>query len=427
MTPSQRFRPASRSLALPEGTGPVYPVTEFGAEPGLDALQTEALQAAIDACAARGEGGRVYFPVGVYLSGSLTLRSGVHLHLAEGAVLRGSSDFRDYGSEGWRNALLNGKGVRNVRFSGPGMIDGANAESPTGEEGFRGPHTLRFSDSEGLHLDGVTIVHSGNYAVFCQNAREISVRETKIRGGHDGLHLQACSGIVVTGTDLRTGDDCVAGTDNRDAVFEDCHLNSSCNAFRFGCDRLIVRRCTFQGPGEFAHQISVRRGAPRSTMGSAFIHFSPEDRNPQFPSDAWLIEDCRVECVEHLYHYNYPDGLWQTGQPARHLRFHNITGHAVSRPFDVRGDDARQLDLELSGIVLEQAESGLEHPAIAVSSFGRLSLQNVVVTGSGAGPAVVASHGNLIELRECSPSLSTRFDDVKDVIDRAVKKSPVRS
>ena len=38
------------------------------------------------------DGGRVVVPSGTYLSGTVWLRSGVELHLAKGATLKGSTD-----------------------------------------------------------------------------------------------------------------------------------------------------------------------------------------------------------------------------------------------------------------------------------------------------------------------------------------------
>jgi polygalacturonase len=52
-------------------------VRDFGAAGDGQALDTAAIQAAIDACAARG-GGTVLVPAGGYVTGSLFLRSQNH-------------------------------------------------------------------------------------------------------------------------------------------------------------------------------------------------------------------------------------------------------------------------------------------------------------------------------------------------------------
>ena len=65
-------------------------VKEFGATGNGTTLDTVAIQTAIDA------GGLVYFPPGVYLSGTLYLRSNGGLELSPGAILRGSPNLADY-------------------------------------------------------------------------------------------------------------------------------------------------------------------------------------------------------------------------------------------------------------------------------------------------------------------------------------------
>ena len=73
----------------------VFNVRDHGAAGDGILAATRSIQAAIDACAATG-GGRVYFPPGRYLSGTIYLRSGVHLYLEAGAVLLGSRELNDY-------------------------------------------------------------------------------------------------------------------------------------------------------------------------------------------------------------------------------------------------------------------------------------------------------------------------------------------
>jgi len=69
-------------------------ITQFGAEAN-DALQTEAIQHAIDHVFLSG-GGEVQIPAGTYRTGSIRLRSRVTLHLLENAVLQGSRNPEDY-------------------------------------------------------------------------------------------------------------------------------------------------------------------------------------------------------------------------------------------------------------------------------------------------------------------------------------------
>jgi polygalacturonase len=73
----------------------LYDVRDSGARGDGQTLCTQAIQETLDKCAAAG-GGMVYMPPGVFLSGTLFLRSGVTLHLDTGCTLRGSVNLRDY-------------------------------------------------------------------------------------------------------------------------------------------------------------------------------------------------------------------------------------------------------------------------------------------------------------------------------------------
>ncbi len=72
-----------------------FVVSAFGAVADGTTLNTAAIQKAIDAAETAG-GGVVEIPAGTFRSGSIFLKRGVGLWLAEGAVLLGSTDIADY-------------------------------------------------------------------------------------------------------------------------------------------------------------------------------------------------------------------------------------------------------------------------------------------------------------------------------------------
>ena len=75
--------------------GRQYVLTNYGVRQGTTDIQTAQIQAVIDRCAQEG-GGVVVVPKGTFYSGSLFFRQGTHLHLAEGAVLKGSERVHDF-------------------------------------------------------------------------------------------------------------------------------------------------------------------------------------------------------------------------------------------------------------------------------------------------------------------------------------------
>jgi len=76
-----------------------FHVTDFGAIGDGLALDTAAVQAAIDA--AGKQGGRVIVPPGTFKCGTIVLRSRVTLQLEQGAVIAGSTNLGDYITRVW--------------------------------------------------------------------------------------------------------------------------------------------------------------------------------------------------------------------------------------------------------------------------------------------------------------------------------------
>ena len=102
----------------------LFSANDYGAQAREGVLNTQAIQAAIDACAEQG-GGRVSLQPGTYLTGSIYLKSGVHFHLPKGVTLLGSTNIQDYpdidtrvaGIEMiWPSALINVLDQSNVKI-----------------------------------------------------------------------------------------------------------------------------------------------------------------------------------------------------------------------------------------------------------------------------------------------------------------------
>ena len=106
---------------------------DFGAAGDSRTMDTEALQRAIDACARTG--GRVILQGGVFLTGTLRLRSHVELHIEAGATLLASPRCGDYPPialarvnaamlpRGRASCLLLAEDCENVALTGRGTID----------------------------------------------------------------------------------------------------------------------------------------------------------------------------------------------------------------------------------------------------------------------------------------------------------------
>ena len=167
---------------------PVYNVVQFDAKPDGMALNTEALQRAIDA-AARARGGVVYVPPGTYMTGTVILKPNVTLYLEAGATLLGSSRRADY----THGCLLYADGAANIAIRGRGVVDGnchsiwVRPTSPVRPGGFgwiagswRPSAMLIFSNCQNVLLEDVTFQNSPSWTlhpILCDNlvVRGISI------------------------------------------------------------------------------------------------------------------------------------------------------------------------------------------------------------------------------------------------------------
>ncbi|MES1167143.1 MAG: hypothetical protein ABUL68_04000, partial [Pseudomonadota bacterium] len=126
------------------GASAPYLVTDHGAVGDGTTVNTKAIQATIDLCAASG-GGLVVVPKGVFVSGALYFKPGVNLEVQKDAVLKSTTVMSDFPPlytswEGyeryWTAAFLNFVGMKDVTVSGEGTIDGSGL-------GWSGPRSPR--------------------------------------------------------------------------------------------------------------------------------------------------------------------------------------------------------------------------------------------------------------------------------------------
>jgi hypothetical protein len=363
-------------------------------------IMTTTIQQAIDSCEIAG-GGVVWFSPGTYLSGSLQLKSNVTLHLENGVLLQGSDDYSDYQND----AFIYGRDLTNISITGGGTIDGVDCHNPKGEEGFRGPHCIRLVNCKNIEFRGFTIINSANWAINARHCSNATIENVSIRGGHDGLHTQFCDNFKVSNCDFRTGDDAFAGSDNRDFIITDTKINTSCHGFRMGCYNLTVERCIIWGPGEYVHKVQERH----NTL-SAFTHFSPKDRNPQLESSNWIIRDVIIENADHVYNYNYRKGLWQTGQPAKSVKFERVKATGILSAFNIVGDPLYQFDLQVTESSFAFREGSgyqggtfegapLASPALFnATEFNNIELRDVTLEKSGLAPLLMINSGKRVVL-----------------------------
>lgn len=258
-------------------TATVYNIKEFGAVGDGVTINTEPINRAIDACASNG-GGTVLVPEGIFVTGTILLKSNVALYLENKATILGTNDTRLYksfnirrenpdrpihlpvkGNSVWSRSLILLDNVQHVTITGTGTIDGGTVIDKQGEEGFRGPHGILIGESSNVKISGVRIYRSGNYNILGVNVEDVELNNLTITEGSDGIHIRGGKNIQIENCKIYTSDDAIAGGYWENALISECLINSSCNGVRLilPATNLEIKDCEIFGPGVFGH----RRGS----------------------------------------------------------------------------------------------------------------------------------------------------------------------
>jgi polygalacturonase len=234
--------------------GPVFDVRSFGAKGDGQTLDTQAINAAIEA-ASRAGGGTVYLPAGTYPSYSIRLKSRITLELGPGATLlaatpapeRGRYDppepnehdlYQDFGHSHWENSLIWGIGLEDVSIVGPGRIDGAGLTT-------RGPGArwsrkagdrplsmgtavgagddpeaalLRAMDGQGdkaialklcrnVRLRDFSVLNGGHFAVLATGVDNLTIDDLRVDTNRDGLDIDACRNVRISSSSINSPND----------------------------------------------------------------------------------------------------------------------------------------------------------------------------------------------------------------------------
>ncbi len=240
---------------------------------------TKKIQATIDECAKNG-GGIVKFAPGMYVTGSIFLKQGVHLKIDKGVLILGSQSFHDYpeidtriaGIEmKWPAALINIIDVKNAAVTGDGIVNARGKfcwdkywamRKDYDAKGLRWivdydakrVRTLLVQNSSQITLKGVTFKNAGFWTVQLLYSHNITVDGIIIRNNEDG------SGPSTDGVDVDSSTWVMI--ENCDI---DCNDDNFCLKAGRDWDGLRVNR-----PTEYVviKKCIARRGAGLVTLGS---------------------------------------------------------------------------------------------------------------------------------------------------------------
>ena len=260
-------------------TKKVYWVNDFGSTSDTSKVITQIIQQAIDKCANDG-GGIVAFKPGIYLTGSIFVKSNVHLRIDKNVLIKGSTSFDDYpeidtriaGIEmKWPAALINVMNQKNVQVSGEGKINAQGKfcwdkywamrrdYEPKGlrwivDYDAKRVRTFLVQSSSDVTLKGLTFSNAGFWTIQLLYSDHLTVDGVTIKNNEDGkgpstdgIDIDSSSWVLVENCDIDCNDDDFCLKAGRD--WDGLRVNRP-------TEYVVIRKCI------------ARRGGGLLTLGS---------------------------------------------------------------------------------------------------------------------------------------------------------------
>ena len=248
-----------------------YNIRDFGAKGDGVTLDTAAVQAAIDACA-NDQGGTVLVPAGVFVIGTVELKSNVTLFIAAAGKLLGSVDGKQYHAadaiplsgdstlEDGNVGLIYAVKAENIAIEGTGTIDGQGAQfhspsrgvaPPAGISGSHRPYHLLFYQCKNLNVRDIFLFDSAYHSVRVIESSFVKADGLRIynrvNGNNDGFHFISCEYVAVSNCTVQSQDDaCALFGSCKYVTITNSSFSTRWSVFRFGggqAENIAVSNC----------------------------------------------------------------------------------------------------------------------------------------------------------------------------------------
>ncbi|RZM26327.1 MAG: glycoside hydrolase [Pedobacter sp.] len=373
-----------------------YKVDLFKIQPDGQTLNTKSIQFAIDHISGKG-GGRLVFPAGRYLTGSIYLKSNVTLQLEEGAVLLGSLNPFDYEKKIF-TALVFAYDQNNIGVTGRGTIDGqgkflARNIVTAIEKGLiedlytDGRATadnramlLNFRNCTQVLVRGITLKNSASWTQTYDQCINLVIDSIKVDNtvywNEDGVDIVDCEHVRMTNSFIDAADDgiCLKSHDPgkacRDILISNNIIRSSANGIKFG----TVSR------GGFVN-VRILNNKVYDTYRSAVALEAV---------DGGYIEDIEINGLQSVHTGNIiflrTGGRWGKNSRMKNIRISNVTGDIPATKPDA--------GYEYEGPI-EDLPRNIS-PGIIITGLSNAIISNVVLdqinfTHAGGGNALYAN------------------------------------
>lgn len=287
-----------------------------------DFNNTTTIQAAIDQVSMSG-GGVVALLAGSHITGGLRLKSGVELHLTDGAVLKPIPDYEAFAdnivdviAEKSNRAMIVASGAEHIAITGPGRIEAGGDHFIIGDDEVVGtftpaefrPRVLVAEHCRDVRLHGLEVQNSPMWTLHFVDCEDLSVRDVRVMNNRrlpntDGMVLDACRRAIIDNCQINTADDGIC-----------LKTSAGPNGQAIGrCEDIVVRGCTVSSVscalkigtesfGDFTNVVFEDCRVEQSNRGLGI-----------FSRDGGRVSNVRFSRID-LECFETPDGFWGSGE-----------------------------------------------------------------------------------------------------------------
>ncbi len=398
------------ALSLSAAESGSFNVREFGAKGDGVALDTAAVQKALDACGRAG-GGTVKIPSGTYLCQPLTMRTRTTLLLESGAVLKATDEPAHFlpADVTWDEILagtkkgpfkpfLSGKDLDNVTITGKGTIDGSGAKWWVPAEAARKkvsgytlprPNLVVLNRSKNVRMSGITLRDAPKFHFVPTECDDVLIEDVTVlapeeAANTDGIDPSACRNVTITRCLIDVGDDNIAikagkKIDGRefacenititDCVFRRGHGLSIGSETVGGVRGVVVKNCTFDGT-ENGIRIKSRRDRGGRVEDISYSDLTMTNVYPAISFAAYYQNSSQLKMLKD----DAAQPVTETTPQFKNIRISNLKAHSTRGAGLIVGLP----EAAISGFVLENVEINAQ-TGLTIANAKGVVLKNVKV------------------------------------------------
>ena len=347
-----------------------YNIRDYGAIGDGQTLNTIFIQKAIDDAASNG-GGRIVVPAGIFITGSLRLKSNVGLFLKKDAVLKGSSHLSDYERNSRWYAIILVENQKNISISGEGTIDGNGDEvvknvirlidnkaivDPRNKKRpieFYRPQLIEMVKCSSVSIKSITLKDAACWVQTYKECEDLIIDQIKVESttywNNDGIDIVDCKNVIITNSFFNAADDGIClksenpNSSCENIIIRNCKIRSSASGVKLGTasaggfkkiriDSIYVYD-TYRTAialeivdGGILEDVEASNITGRNVGGAIFIRLG--DRNKK--ADPGILRNIYIHDMDIEVPLEKPDkGYNIEGPPAEDIYPHNLLPSSI--------------------------------------------------------------------------------------------------